>query len=513
MSSWRRIRFTVAAVVASGIAWIIWTIALPALGPVDELWATPAPDLQHWLGQLGATIAIVTAPPVIYAVLLAVAFWASRRQLTTLAAALVLSGALTFGLGQIAKSLMARARPDSHWDFLFTTTGYSYPSGHMTAITTAALMLFVTNRVIRRGAPAALLLRIVMPLAVIVVAMDRLILRAHFVTDVVGGLLLGGLAASLACLICGVHLPRRQEDGYLGSRRAAVIYNPTKIRDQNVFKGLVERKLLDGGWEPPIWLSTAATDPGVGMAQTALESHADLILVAGGDGTVRIVSSQLAGTNTPMAILPSGTGNLLAQNLDIPLDLPRALEVALRGKDGAIDVLKVSSPGREDDYAVVMCGVGADAAVIHDTNEDLKRQIGVGAYIVAGLGHIRTRPVRTTVTIDDEDPFTSDASLAMVCNVSDLQAGLTLIPEATADDGLLDVLVASPQSQAELMQLMTAVLARTQTPDTLVHRTGRKVNIEVAEEQLFELDGDVQGMTSELNFEVMPGALRLRLPH
>jgi len=239
----------------------------------------------------------------------------------------------------------------------------------------------------------------------------------------------------------------------------------------------------------------------------------DLVLVAGGDGTVRAVCGALANSGATVAIVPSGTGNLLAGNMKIPLDSERALDVALRGKTMTIDILRVTDPVREVQYAAVMCGVGADAAVLNDTNEELKNQIGVAAYVIAGLNHVKARPFHATVTMDDDEPLERDASLVMVGNVSDLQAGLTLMPAASASDGVLDVLIASPKNQVELTQMVSAVLAQSREPSTMDRRTGERVRIQLRDEELYELDGDVIGKTTDLTFEVLPGALQLRVPH
>lgn len=511
MTNWHRARFTIGFAAAFGVAFLLWTLLLPHLEGLDALWPWEPPAQEHWLGQVGSAIAIVTSPNLVFAVLLVIAFWASRRQLTGLAAALVTGVALTFGASLLAKELVARERPETQWDFLITQQGWAYPSGHMTAITAGAILVVVLVTVARRSPRTVLAGRILGPALVLLVGLDRMLMAAHHASDVVGGVLLGGLTATTACLLTGVHVPRGTSTDGEG-RQATIIYNPTKVIDQTIFKDLVERRLAERGWEPPVWLSTTVDDPGRGMAEHALASEADLIMVAGGDGTVRIVCGALAGTEGTLAILPSGTGNLLAGNMGIPSDLDRALDVALDGRTGDIDVMCVRTPGRDDDHAVVMCGVGADAAVLNDTDEDLKRQIGVGAYVAAALNHIKVNPVTTTVTIDDGEPIVADASLTMVCNVSDLQAGLTLVPEASANDGILDVLVASPADRVELTQMASAVITRTREPESLVRATGGRVLIELDSEQLYELDGDVIGKAERLDFEVLPGALSLRLP-
>ncbi len=509
----QRSRFTILPAVGFGLAFLAWTLLVPVLDGIDGWWRFDPPPAQHWLGQIGSAISFATASAVLYPVLLIAAWWASRRQLTALAASVVLSAALGFSSAVVVKHLVDRDRPESPWDYLVTQQGPAYPSSHVVAITAAVMVMLVLVTTARRGKATILAWRIAGPLLVLVVALDRLLMGANHVSDVVGGVLLGGFAVSLANLVCGVHEPRPAErrEGAEG-KKAAVIYNPTKVVDPTIFRGLIERRIEEEGWEPPIWLSTTADDPGYAMAKQAVDLGVDLVLVAGGDGTVRVVCGQLAGTGMDVAIVPSGTGNLLARNLDIPLDADRALGVAFEGDVAEIDVLKVQVPERDDDYAVVMCGVGADAALLNDTDEDLKNQIGVAAYVVAGLQHVKVNPVRTTVTIDDDEPFERDASLTMVANVSDLQAGLTLMPGATASDGILDVLVASPRNQGELAQMAAAVVAQSDAPDSLVRKTGRTVRIELGEPQMYELDGDVIGETSELCFEVQQGALRLRVP-
>ena len=513
MFSWRRARFTVTMTVLFGVAWLLWTLLLPWTSAVDVLWPFAPPGIESTVGQISAALAVAAMPLLVYATMLVVAFRARRRQLTALAAALMLATALSFGMTQLTKELVDRARPGSPWDFHFTTGGSSYPSGHVSAVATAAVMAVVAVSVARRGRKAVLRTQIAGPVLVFIVALDRVMLGVHHVSDVVGGLLLGAFTGYLACLLCGVFAPHRFEIPATGEgRRAAIIYNPTKIVDQNVFKRLVQRRLHEAGWESPIWLATSPLDSGRAMARAALESGVDLVLVAGGDGTVRIVSGQLQGTDTRMAIIPSGTGNLLARNLSIPLDMDRAIDVALHGRTTGVDVIRVSVPGRDPDHALVMCGVGADAAVLNDTDEELKGRIGVGAYVVAALGHIRTRPVTTTVVIDDGEPLVRESSLTMVCNVSDLQPGLTLVPAASACDGILDVVIASPGNHVELAAMAAAVVAQTPAPSTLELLTGRNVQVRLATEQLYQLDGDVEGTTTQLDFQILPGALPLRLP-
>ena len=98
------------------------------------------------------------------------------------------------------------------------------------------------------------------------------------------------------------------------------------------------------GWDEPLWFETTIDDAGASMARAAVAAGADVVVAAGGDGTVRVVCAEMAGTGIPVGIVPAGTGNLLARNLGIPLGRDEALDVVLRGQDRAIDV--VADQGR-----------------------------------------------------------------------------------------------------------------------------------------------------------------------
>ena len=119
------------------------------------------------------------------------------------------------------------------------------------------------------------------------------------------------------------------------------------------------------------------------------------MLVCGGDGTVREVCAELAGTGIPVGIVPAGTGNLLARNLDIPLYLRSAIDVALNGQDRAIDLVEVGGDGIEDTHFMVMAGMGFDAAIMEGVNEDIKKRVGWFAYVLSGLKSLMFPAVRS----------------------------------------------------------------------------------------------------------------------
>ena len=123
-------------------------------------------------------------------------------------------------------------------------------------------------------------------------------------------------------------------------RRAAVIFNPAKVTDWITFRRHVDYELKSRGWDRALWLETTSEDPGRAMTEQAVRENVDLVLGAGGDGTIRVICSGLAHTGIPFGLIPAGTGNLLARNIGIPLDEVAALDVAFDGADKAVDLVQ-----------------------------------------------------------------------------------------------------------------------------------------------------------------------------
>ncbi|MDZ4236173.1 MAG: diacylglycerol kinase family protein, partial [Dietzia sp.] len=156
------------------------------------------------------------------------------------------------------------------------------------------------------------------------------------------------------------------------SSRVAVIYNPIKAGVDEVRRRTAERAALHG-WTDPVFFETTEEDPGVGQAEEAAASGVGLVLACGGDGTVRSVAQGLVGTGIPMGVVPLGTGNLLARNLDIPLDdVDRAVRVAMSGRSRGVDLGLVRYTDGDghthDDVFLVMLGAGMDADMIAGTH-------------------------------------------------------------------------------------------------------------------------------------------------
>src|SRR3712207_1017543 len=150
------------------------------------------------------------------------------------------------------------------------------------------------------------------------------------------------------------------------TRRCAVVVNPIKVSDE--FRPLVLEKLSAAGWAEPLWLETSVEDPGRQMTQEALAAGVDLVIGAGGDGTVRIVADGMAGSHVPMGVVAAGTANLLARNLDLPTTEAEALDVALALQTRDIDLVELTVDGTTREHFAVMAGVGVDAVIMDEVN-------------------------------------------------------------------------------------------------------------------------------------------------
>jgi diacylglycerol kinase (ATP) len=290
--------------------------------------------------------------------------------------------------------------------------------------------------------------------------------------------------------------------------RAAVVHNPTRATDLPALKRRVEPVMARAGWEPPLWLETSVEDPGAGMARQAVDEGCDVVFVAGGDGTVMAVATALAGTGVPLAILPTGTGNLLARNLDLPFtDEEACLRIGLTGRTRPIDVGAVE--GRK---FVVMAGLGFDAAMMRDAPEGLKKRVGWPAYVVSATKHLRGRGIRVTLTLDDGEPLHRRVRTVVVGNVGRLQGNFPLLPDAVPDDGVLDVVVIATRNVLDWARVGTRVLRRADVPDRRIERfTAKHVLIEASHSQPRQLDGDVIEDGRRLDIQVEAGALLVKV--
>lgn len=320
--------------------------------------------------------------------------------------------------------------------------------------------------------------------------------------------------------------------------RLAVVYNPTKVGIDEV-RRLAEERASRHGWTDPVFYETTEEDPGTGQAARAAADGVGLVIACGGDGTVRSVAQGLLGTSVPMGVVPLGTGNLLARNLDVPLDdVDRALRVAMSGRSRAIDLGEVHYTDGDgvshDDVFLVMLGAGMDADMIAGTDDKLKARVGWLAYVGAFANTLlRGHRIRVEYALDDGSPIQTRARTLLVANCGMLQAGMVLLPDAVIDDGLLDVLALRAKGPLGWAQAgavlahhtfqhrLKPILRRNSTQESgkeehrtrpLDFRQGVRITARVLEKPAaFQIDGEDCGTVTEFSARIKRRGLTVRV--
>ncbi len=286
-----------------------------------------------------------------------------------------------------------------------------------------------------------------------------------------------------------------------------MVVNPVKVTDLDGFRRTVDDTLTAAGWPKPTWYETTVEDPGHGQTREAVRSGAEIVFACGGDGTVRACVTALAGTDVPLAVLPQGTGNLLAANLGLDADPAAGLAVAVERGMRRLDVGVV-----DDQCFAVMAGMGFDAQLLDATAERVKKHLGWPAYVMGAVRHLRDRPMRVTIRIDGGPPLRRRARSVLVANVGRLQGGVRLLADAEPDDGWLDVAVLNPRTLGHWLAMAWALLRRRSAVPRLELFRARAVEIVSDRAQPRELDGDLIEPGRSLTAAIRPGALWLCVP-
>jgi diacylglycerol kinase (ATP) len=270
----------------------------------------------------------------------------------------------------------------------------------------------------------------------------------------------------------------------------------------------LRRRLAGAGVVDPLWYEVRKSRKAPKWARRAVDAGVDLVFVWGGDGTVQRCLDAVAGRSVALALVPTGTANLLAAALDIPRDLGRAVDIGLYGRREPLDVGRING-----ERFAIMAGTGFDARMIAATRGRRKRRWGRLAYVWGGVRHLRSPVVAGRVELDGRPWYEGPLSSVLVGNIGTISGGVRVFPRARTDDGWLDVgLVTAGGAGRWLSVLARAALGRAEGSRWVRMARARSVIVELDDALPYQLDGGARPPTRRVEIAVEPAAVTICRP-
>ena len=286
-----------------------------------------------------------------------------------------------------------------------------------------------------------------------------------------------------------------------------VVANPTAGRGRAATSiGRVAARLHALGVDHRIRVAESAEDL-ERLARAAAEEGVEIVAVLGGDGSAGAAANGVVGTRAALAILPAGTGDDFARAIGAS-KLEAAAELLVAPDIREVDVLRVTA-GAQDRRVINIAGAGFDSEVNEAANAMSMRLGATGTYVAAVLTTLRRfEPARYEIAVDGERIVT-EAMLVVVGNGRSYGGGMRVLPDASIDDGLLDVCIVHKLSAPAFLRAFPRVFRGTHVRHPKVTmRRGRRVTVEADRRIQVYGDGERIGSLPAI-FEIEPGTLRL----
>jgi len=270
----------------------------------------------------------------------------------------------------------------------------------------------------------------------------------------------------------------------------------------------LRQTLADNGQTRPLWYEVAGSRKARKAVRRAVGKGATLLFVWGGDGMVQRCIDAIRGLDVAIAILPAGTGNLLATDLGIPKDIQKAVDIGLHGERRKLDVGTVNG-----ERFAAMAGSGFDATMIRDTSDAAKRELGRLAYFRSSLRAIRARSVRMKIRVDGAKWFNGKASCALIGNIGRVTGGVPVFGDASPFDGQLDVAVVTARTVWQWLRVLWVVIKGGDVGCELFERTrAKKIDIKLRSARRYELDGSTRPRARRLKVRIEAAAVTVCVP-
>jgi diacylglycerol kinase (ATP) len=281
-------------------------------------------------------------------------------------------------------------------------------------------------------------------------------------------------------------------------------------RDKVLGGGLSELRqtLIANGVTDPLWFEVPKSAKAPKCIRKAVKRGADLVFVWGGDGMVQQCIDAVTGLNVTLAILPAGTANLLATNLEIPKDLAQAVAIGLHGDRCPLDVGTLNG-----ERFAVMAGAGFDARIMGGVDGAAKQRFGRLAYFGSSARAMRSGLRHMKIKVDGRLWFDGNASCVLFGNVGTVTGGLRIFPDARPDDGLLEIGVVTARGLFDWLRVLTRIVSHDPDKSPMVTMThGRKFSVRLDRPLRYELDGGARTKVAKLRVRVQPAAVCVCVP-
>lgn len=272
--------------------------------------------------------------------------------------------------------------------------------------------------------------------------------------------------------------------------KLVIIVNPAAGGGRSY--GAIQRYIAQ--WPHALWqvkLLTTRPDYRAGsIVRELLDRPPDLLAVCGGDGTVNEVASQVPHPPFPVAVLPAGTANVVAHELDLPLDPIRALQIALKRNVRQVDLGKVG--GESGRRFLFVAGIGFDAHVVAKVPPKLKKKLGKAAFAITAIRSLCNYAFPEFRV--DVGGKTFSGTSCLVCNARSYGGGMLFCPNADMTDGLLDILILQGKRRVEFAGFLLQALRGKAIERDWIHRVqAKELRIAGSSEVMAQTDGELAG--------------------
>jgi diacylglycerol kinase (ATP) len=296
------------------------------------------------------------------------------------------------------------------------------------------------------------------------------------------------------------------------SIRVKLIVNPGAgdVREAASRLEQVTRCLQDAGLEVDVALAKPKKEA-IPIAQKAVKDGYDVVIAMGGDGTIEAVIRGIAGSKVSLGIIAAGTENDIARSLGIPEDLKEACALIAFGHTRKVDLGQISTKKSKKFYFFMVAAIGLTATIYPEINEVPEGKWGGTKDAVMTLLEFKSNPI-VHLTLDDESKIEVETMLVTVANTPISGAKNLVAPDASMEDGLLDISVYPGFSKAELLSYFVRSAHEGSTPDGRIQRyRARKIKVKSCPKLDVAAEGIILGKGTA-RIKLLPGALRVIAP-